>query len=60
MAVEVGKKYLLGEFELEPDKHLLKHKGERVHLPELPFQVLLYLVEQRTRYLSRQELLDRF
>lgn len=60
MAVEVGKKYSLGEFELEPDKYLLKHGGETIHLPELPFRVLLYLVENRERYVSRQELLERF
>ena len=60
MTVEVAHKYLLGEFELEPDKHLLKREGEGVHLPELPFQVLLYLIENRERYVSRRELLDRF
>lgn len=38
MNVEVPRKYVLGEFELEPDKYLLKRNGERVHLPELPFQ----------------------
>ena len=60
MAVEVSRQYLFGDFELEPDKCLLKCKGERLHLPELPFQVLLYLIENRGRYVSRQELLDRF
>ena len=42
------------------DKYLLKRNDERVHLPELLFQVLLYLIENRERYVSRQELLDRF
>jgi TolB-like protein/DNA-binding winged helix-turn-helix (wHTH) protein/Flp pilus assembly protein TadD len=61
MSAGVPRKYLLADFELEPDKCLLlKHNGERVHLPELPFQVLLYLIENRERYVSRQELLDRF
>ena len=60
MAVQVHNKYVLGEFELEPEKYLLKHAGEQIHLPELPFQVLLYLVENRDRYVSRQELLDHF
>lgn len=60
MGVEVPRRYRLREFELEPDKYLLMRNGERVHLPELPFQVLLYLVENRERYVSRQELLDRF
>lgn len=60
MAVQVHNKYVLGEFELEPEKYLLKHHNAHIHVPELPFQVLLYLVEQRDRYVSRQELLEHF
>jgi TolB-like protein/DNA-binding winged helix-turn-helix (wHTH) protein/Tfp pilus assembly protein PilF len=60
MAVQVHNKYLLGKFELEPEKYLLKRDDEQIHLPELPFQVLLYLVENRERYVSRKELLDHF
>jgi Tol biopolymer transport system component/DNA-binding winged helix-turn-helix (wHTH) protein len=60
MGVQFQSKYILGEFELEPDKYLLRHRNENKHLPELPFQVLLYLVENRERYVSRQELLERF
>jgi TolB-like protein/DNA-binding winged helix-turn-helix (wHTH) protein/Tfp pilus assembly protein PilF len=60
MAIQLHNKYALGEFELDADKYLLKHYNENVHLPELPFQVLLYLVEHRDRYVSRNELLERF
>jgi Tol biopolymer transport system component/DNA-binding winged helix-turn-helix (wHTH) protein len=60
MAVHLHNKYLLGEFELEPEKYLLKYRDEHVHLPELPFQVLLFLVEHRDRYVSRNELLEKF
>jgi len=60
MSVELPRKYRLCEFDLEPDKYLLKRNGERIHLPELPFQVLLYLVENRARYVSRQELIEKF
>lgn len=60
MAVEIYRKYALGEFELDADKYLLKHHNANVHLPELPFQVLLYLVEHRERYVSRHELLEKF
>src|SRR5262245_25342982 len=60
MAVEISRKYRLGEFELEPGKYLLKRGSEPIHLPELPFQVLVYLVENRERFVSRQELLERF
>jgi TolB-like protein/DNA-binding winged helix-turn-helix (wHTH) protein/Flp pilus assembly protein TadD len=60
MAVALHKSYALGDFELDTDKYLLKHHNSSVHLPELPFQVLLYLVEHRERYVSRQELLEKF
>lgn len=60
MAANPHSQYLLGEFELDSDKYLLMHNNSSVHLPELPFQVLLYLVDNRERYVSRQELLDKF
>src|SRR6266576_2117147 len=60
MAIQVSSRYRLGEFELEPATHCLKREHESIHLPELPFQVLLYLVENHERYVSRQELLERF
>jgi TolB-like protein/Tfp pilus assembly protein PilF/DNA-binding winged helix-turn-helix (wHTH) protein len=60
MAVRLHAKYVLGEFELDADKYLLTHHNSSLHLAELPFRVLLYLVENRERYVSRQELLERF
>src|SRR5262249_46130400 len=60
MAVQLHNRYILGEFELDAGKYSLKHHNSSVHLPELPFQVLLYLIECRERYVSRQELLERF
>ena len=62
MSVGFSKRYLLGgEFDLEPDKRLLTtHTGTHVHLANRPFQVLVYLVEQRERVVSRRELLERF
>ena len=60
MGVQLHHKYVLGEFELDADKYLLKRRNQSVHLAELPFQVLVYLVEYRERYVSRQELLERF
>jgi TolB-like protein/DNA-binding winged helix-turn-helix (wHTH) protein/Tfp pilus assembly protein PilF len=60
MAGEFHAKCVLGEFVVDPEKYLLKRNNEHVHLPELPFQVLLFLVDKRERYVSRQELLDRF
>src|SRR5215468_3895409 len=60
MAVRLHNRYLLGEFELDTDKYLLMHNNSSLHLPELPFEVLVYLVENRERYVSRQELLEKF
>ncbi|HET9531722.1 MAG TPA: winged helix-turn-helix domain-containing protein, partial [Blastocatellia bacterium] len=60
MAVQANKRYILGEYELEPDKRLLTRTGEPVHLANRPFQVLLYLIENRDRVVSRYDLLDRF
>src|SRR5215510_6428315 len=60
MAVRLHSKYVLGEFELDADKYLLIHNNLSLHLPELPFQVLLYLVDNRERYVGRHELLEKF
>ena len=60
MAAHVHNRYLLGEFELDADRYLLKNHNKQLHLAELPFQVLLFLVDNRDRYVSRQELLERF
>ena len=55
-----GRKYLLGECVLDPDKRLIFRQGEVVRLANKPFQVLVYLVENRDRVVTRHELLDRF
>ena len=60
MAAEVNKTYLLGDFSIEVDRRELVRAGERPHLASRPFQVLLYLIENRDRYVARAELLDRF
>jgi Tol biopolymer transport system component/DNA-binding winged helix-turn-helix (wHTH) protein len=61
MAVQIQKTYQLGEFEIDPNKRLLKREdGVSVHLSNKPFQVLLYFVENRDRIVTRQELLDQF
>jgi TolB-like protein/DNA-binding winged helix-turn-helix (wHTH) protein/Tfp pilus assembly protein PilF len=45
---------------IDSEKYLITKEDQNIHLPELPFQVLLYLIQNRERYISRQELLDRF
>src|SRR6185503_19869348 len=53
-------KYLLGEFELEPDSHTLVRGSVPVPISRKRCQVLLYLIEQRHRLVPRRELLARF
>lgn len=60
MAVQVTKRYGLGEYSLEPDKRSLCVGGNSIRLANGPFQVLLYLIENRDRVVARDELLDRF
>ncbi len=60
MVVQVRKIYSLGEFTLDPGKKLLTCEGAAVHLANRPFQVLLHLIENRDRMVSRAELLDLF
>ena len=54
------KRYLLGDYRLEPDKQRLSLEGQPIKLAKRPFEVLLFLIEHRDRFVSRAELLDRF
>ncbi len=60
MAVPLHKKYLLGDFQLEPDTHVLRHGDAPIPLSKKRFQVLLFLIEHHDRLVTRQELLDLF
>jgi TolB-like protein/DNA-binding winged helix-turn-helix (wHTH) protein/tetratricopeptide (TPR) repeat protein len=60
MAVQINKRYRLGDYSLDPDKRLLSRAGQTVRLTPRPLQVLLYLIEQRHRVVTRRELLDAF
>jgi TolB-like protein/DNA-binding winged helix-turn-helix (wHTH) protein/Tfp pilus assembly protein PilF len=60
MPVQANKRFVLGEFSIEPDKRELKRGNYELHLASRPFQVLLYLVERRGQLVTRSELLDRF
>src|SRR2546426_4705926 len=60
MAVEMRKRYLLGDLVLEPKARHLSKGGVPVHLTRKPFQVFLYLVEHHDRLVTRRELLDHF
>jgi DNA-binding winged helix-turn-helix (wHTH) protein len=55
------KRFLIGDFDIETaTRRLRRADGEIVHLANRPFQVLLYLVQQRHRLVTRAELLERF
>jgi TolB-like protein/DNA-binding winged helix-turn-helix (wHTH) protein/Tfp pilus assembly protein PilF len=53
--------YVFEEFRLEPQKRVLIRKNkEQIRLAHRPFQVLLYLIENRGRLVKRDELLEKF
>ncbi|MEO6725955.1 MAG: tetratricopeptide repeat protein [Blastocatellia bacterium] len=52
--------YLLGEFLLDIGQRKLSRAGAIVHLTNLPFRVLVHLIEHHDRLVTREELLDRF
>ena len=60
MALEMRKRYLLGDLVLEPKARHLSKGGVPVHLTRKPYQVLLYLVEHHDRLVTRRELLEQF
>lgn len=52
--------FLLGDFRLDVGQRRLSQNGQMIHLTNLPYQVLVYLIEHRHRLVTRNELLDRF
>jgi DNA-binding winged helix-turn-helix (wHTH) protein/Tfp pilus assembly protein PilF len=52
--------YVLGSVLLHPDKQVLTVGDRAVSLQRKPFQVLVFLVENRHRMVTRKELLDQF
>jgi len=60
MAIQASRRYQLDKISLCGDRRELWRDGERIHLPNKPYQVLLYLIEHRERMVSRAELLDLF
>jgi TolB-like protein/DNA-binding winged helix-turn-helix (wHTH) protein/tetratricopeptide (TPR) repeat protein len=53
-------KFALGEFTLDPAARELRRGAEPVPLANLPFRVLVHLVEHRDRVVTRDELIERF
>lgn len=61
MAIETGKNYVFEEFRFETEKRMLiRRGGKQIRLANRPFQVLFYLIKNRNRIVSRNELLEKF
>src|ERR1700704_5080101 len=50
--------YLLDGVEIDTSRVCLKRDGEERHLRQQTFQVLIYLLEQRERLVTKDELID--
>ncbi len=48
------------EFDIETELQTLRRGGVEIHLAKRPFDVLLFLIENRGRVVSRDELLNIF
>lgn len=56
---ERGTGYFFGEYRLCPETHELTRNGKDVCVPEKIFRLLTYLVENRDRAVTKDELLDK-
>ena len=52
------KLYRLDGIEVDPLRLCLNRDGEECHLRQKPFQVLIYLLENRQRLITKNELID--
>lgn len=60
MNIPTNHSYVLGIFSIDVSQRRLNRGAETIHLTNRPFNVLVYLIENRDRVVSRGELLDRF
>ncbi|MEO8041808.1 MAG: winged helix-turn-helix domain-containing protein [Acidobacteriota bacterium] len=60
MALAVRKTYTFNDFRLDPEARQLSRGAEAVRLTKKPFEVLVYLIENCDRMVTRRELLDTF
>jgi TolB-like protein/DNA-binding winged helix-turn-helix (wHTH) protein/tetratricopeptide (TPR) repeat protein len=60
MEAVADRAFLFAEFNLHAELRTLRRGGAEVHLAKRPFDVLLFLIENRERVVSREELLKRF
>jgi len=57
---EENKIFVFGDYRLSVESQTLLCEDREIHLPKRPFQLLLFLIENRERVVSRDELLQRF
>lgn len=50
-------KFVFGEFELEPELRVLRHRGEAIEIQRKALELLILLVQRRGRYVSREDAL---
>src|ERR1700704_2759438 len=60
MEMVADKNFVFAEFNLQTELRTLRRAGAEVHLAKRPFDVLLFLIRNRERVVSREELLNRF
>jgi DNA-binding winged helix-turn-helix (wHTH) protein len=51
-------RYVFGDYEVDTQRHKLRHKGIPCPMESQVFQVLVYLVQHRDRVVSKAELLE--
>ncbi len=57
MSLMVSNLYRFGPFDLDPDQRVLRRDGKKIALPPKAFDLLLYLVQNPLRLLTKEELL---
>src|SRR5690348_3506986 len=51
--------YIFQGIEMDPGRGCLRRNGQEEHLRQQTFQVLLYLLEQRQRLVTKDELIEK-
>jgi TolB-like protein/DNA-binding winged helix-turn-helix (wHTH) protein len=52
-------KYRFAQFEIDPSRHELRRVGESVHIEPQVFDIIVHLVRNRDRFVSKDELIER-
>ena len=55
-----NKTIVFGSYRLQVESQILLNEDKEIRLPKRPFRILVFLIENRTRVVSRDELLDEF